>query len=1293
MNDGLQQAVPGAAAGDGPDPVALVPYVPRLTIEWMRDEPERLWRGVDGTLAFVDISGFTAMSERLARFGKAGAEEVTEVMNGVFAALLDDAYAYGGGLLKFGGDALLLLYEDEGHAPRAVRAADQMRRTLRELGHPRTSAGSVRLRMHVGVHSALLHFFLVGDSHRELLVAGPGATRTVEMEAASEAGDILVSPETAALLEPRALGEAKGGGVLLKAPPVAEERLEPLPDLSAIPLANAVPARVRSELTLGPLEGEHRHAAIGFVRFSGTDTLIANEGAAAAADALDKLVRTVQAAADEYEVTFLESDIDRNGGRIILVAGAPRTTGEDEERLLRTLRVAVDAGVPLALHVGASRGRVFAGQVGASFRRTYTVLGDTAALAARLMARAEPNQILVAADVLERASADFDAAMLEPFRVKGKSEPVRAAALGRLLEPRKVEAARELPFVDRERERAVLGASVAPVSAGFGTLVELVGEPGIGKSRLAEELRRLCGDMTVLTVSCDQYAASTPYRAFRDLLRSLLAVELEGDPAANRLALSARLADVGSDLAAWAPLLSAPLDVEVETTPEVEELEPAFRKARVHGLVASFLAGLLDAPTLLLFEDVHWMDEASSELLRHIGTQLPTHPWLACVTRRPVGGGFSAAEGTPPLPAFTLRLEPLPAEDARTLVRAAVGESVLRDDEVEAIAERAAGNPLFLRELASVREPGDEPEDLPESVGSLVAVRIDALAPPDRTLLRWASVFGMSFPGSVIEAVLEDDPSAAGDSEAWDRLVEFVERDPEAAGGFRFRHALIRDAAYEGLSYRRRRELHGRLAKVLEAQFSGRTSEIAELLSLHYHRAGANAGTWRYSLEAGERAQEKWANVEAAAFYRRALGAARALPELEPGELARVWEALADCLQLSGGFDDAAGAFAAARRLRPNDAPEQVGLMRKEGALRVAMGKYVEALRWFARGLKAVEGLPDEQARTHHRISFKLAYAQVRFRQGAFSECIRRLDKVVEEALVASDLESLAPAYMTLHTVYTYLGRPERAAFRGLALPLYEELGDLKGQATAMNNLGIEAYYEGDWEKARDLYERGRMLFERIGDVTNAAMSTNNIGEILSDQGHVEEAMRLFGEVQRVCDAAGERTLAALASANRGRAAARAGAFEEAEELLTAALETFRELHATSFALETQARLAETDVLRGDRPEKALAHTQLVLERTEDAAEMAALRANALRLQGAARLQLGDLAAAHEDLVASVRVAREADALYEVALARDLQASAGEDSAAATESAALFERLGVERVVRPTLSSNPGSAG
>src|SRR6188472_186466 len=197
----------------------LVSFVPRLTLEWLRDDPDTPWREVDGTLAFVDISGFTAMSERLSSLGRAGAEEVTEVMNATFAALLAVAYAQGGGLLKFGGDALLLLYEGEGHAGRAARAAFEMRRTLRAIGRPRTSAGVVQLKMHAGIHSGRFQFFLLGDAHRELLIAGPAASETVEMESTSEAGEILISSATAASLSEESLAEEKGSGRLLRAAP------------------------------------------------------------------------------------------------------------------------------------------------------------------------------------------------------------------------------------------------------------------------------------------------------------------------------------------------------------------------------------------------------------------------------------------------------------------------------------------------------------------------------------------------------------------------------------------------------------------------------------------------------------------------------------------------------------------------------------------------------------------------------------------------------------------------------------------------------------------------------------------------------------------------------------------------------------------------------------------------------------------------------------------------------------------------------------------------------------------
>ena len=248
-------------------------------------------------------------------------------------------------------------------------------------------------------------------------------------------------------------------------------------------------------------------------------------------------------------------------------------------------------------------------------------------------------------------------------------------------------------------------------------------------------------------------------------------------------------------------------------------------------------------------------------------------PWLACTTRRPGEDGFAAATGTPPLPALTLRLEPLPEDDARALALAAAGDRRLTEEEVAALMERAAGNPLFLRELASVGEKTEDAEELPDTVEALVATRIDQLAPGDRALLRWASVLGVSFSGALIAEVLEGDSDVAAGSEAWDRLGEFVERDPDVAGAFRFRHALIRDAAYEGLSFKRRRELHGRVAEVIEQRQGERPEEAAELLSLHYFNAGRWDEAWTYSRLAGDRAREVYANVDAARFYERALEA------------------------------------------------------------------------------------------------------------------------------------------------------------------------------------------------------------------------------------------------------------------------------------------------------------------------------------------------------------------------------------------------------------------------------------
>src|SRR5262245_23679261 len=1122
-------------------PADLTPFVPRVVIDWLRAEPGACRRELEGTLVFVDISGFTAMSERAAQKGKVGAEEVTEVMNLVFARLLEVAYAGGGGLLKFGGDALLLFFTGEQHTERACDAAYGMRRALRSLGRPRTSAGPVTLKMHVGIHSDFFDFFLVGESHRELLLTGPGVTRAVEMESGAEAGEILVSEETAATLPAEILGDEKEGGLLLKAPPKTVSWIELLPPAEGLDLAACVPAPVRRHVESGRAEPEHRQAAVAFIHFGGVDEMLETSGPDELADALQALVTGAQEIADEHGVTFLESDIDRDGGKIILVAGAPQTEGEDEERIVRTARGIADLDTPLPLRIGVSRGRVFSGEVGAEFRRTYTILGTTAALAARLMGKAQPGQLLTTPDVLERARSTFETSQLEPLTLKGIAEPVTALDVHavRGVEAQAPAGEQELPFVGRERERAVLSAAVAPVRAGFGTLVELVGEPGIGKSRLAYDLLEQCSDMRQLTASCEQYESATPYHPFQPLLLELLEVELNGSRARNREILGGRLAEVDEDLVPWAPLLAAPLSIEVESTPEVDALDRAFWRARLHGVVTQLLFGLLDMPTLLLFEDVHWMDDASSELLRHLGTQLHNRPWLACTTRRPGSDGFVAAEGNPPLPALSLRLEPLTADDAKSLAQAAAGERRLSDQELEAIAERGGGNPLFLRELALPDEPTAEAEQLPDTVEALVAARIDRLEAGDRALLRWASVLGVSFSGALIDDVLEGDEEVASASDAWERLGEFVERDPHTPGAFRFRHALIRDAAYEGLPFKRRRDLHGRVAEVIEQRAGERPEEGAERWS----------EAWRYSVVAGRRADEKYANVEARQFFERALEAAPKSGDVEPMQVAAVSEALGDVRMRLGDYLGAETAYRSSRKSFPGGPVEQARLIQKEAVVPLRIGRYPQALRRLSQALRTLEDVEGAAAAAQRARLFGW-YAQVLLHQRRPVAAIEWCQKTHDEAETTEARDAVAQADFILDWAYVALGRREEAIYSARAIEIYEELGDFDRLAWVLNNLGGYVYLDGHWDEALALAERARQAFEKIGDENHATIAALNIAEVRSDQGRYDEAEPVLREVLEIRRAGGIPLEVAEAASVLGRHAALVGNVDEARGLL-----------------------------------------------------------------------------------------------------------------------------------------------
>ena len=1219
-------------------------YVPRVFATWLREDPATRWKQVDATLVFVDVSGFTALSERLARAGNIGAEELTDTISTCFAALLGVAYAGGGSLLKFGGDALLLLFAGDDHVERGARSAVGMRTALRELGKIQTSAGSVTLKMSIGVHSGDLNVFVVGGSHREFMITGPGATQTVTMEGAAEAGQIIVSPATAARLDPGVIGAPCGPGFLLAAAPSIDDPGYTLADKgNDALLLQAVPVALREHLNSSLRDAEHRRVTIAFLKFKGLDERISDDGPAATADALDTMIRIAQEGADRHGITFLGTDVDAGGGKVLLIAGAPVSGGNDEERMLLALRDIVEQPSPIPFQIGVHTGHVFAGDIGPPYRRSYTVMGDAVNLAARVMSRSSAGEILATDEVLDAANTTFETTQLEPFMVKGKSEPVIASTVGLVVGARVTERQVALPFVGREAELTAFDEVLRTARDGAGRLVEVVGEVGMGKSRLLAEFQERAADLEVHELRCELHRASTPYGATRKLFRALagIPVELGAKEAGQQLA--ALLRDELPELVEWAPLLAIAFGAELPPTATTESLDEQYLRPRLNDAVSEWLAWRWPGPALLTIEDVQWMDEASTDVLTSLAAQLDRRPWVVCLARRDRESDGEVADDEVTDGRLRLQLTPLDEQGMRTLAGAVTETAPLPEHELAVLIERSAGNPLFLQELiASAREEGGI-EQLPDSIEALMTARIDRLPHRDLSVLRHVSVLGQRFPLTLAAAVVPE-PSMI-DGQIWDRLGDFLERD---GGTVRFRHALTRDVAYGGMRYRLRRELHAKAGDVIAAATGGRPEDQAALLSFHFFHAQRHRESWQHSLTAADQARAVYANAEAATFLERAVEAARGIEGLLPMELARVHEQLGDVRDHMGVYAAAVTAYRAARRLLPSDPVDEARLMLKQARELGRLNNYSQARRWIRRGLKLLEAQDSPRAAKQHA-QLSVDYAAFCQKEGRHRLAIRWCKQAIAEAEAADERDALARAYTILDWSYVNVGRLDEATHSARALEIYEQLGDLNGQMHAINHLAGLAYHQGRWADTRGLLLRTVEASQRIGFQEANGMAQYNLGLLLVEQGRLDEAAEPLGAALRVCLAAGDR--AGVASAQRllARSMARSGELAEALELGLAAKATFEELGAKTDTVDALVVVAECHLLAGDVTRSLpVIDDALAL----DAALGSQSNGNSFLylLRGYALMRVGELAGAREAFEASLTAARSMEMDYDIAL-------------------------------------------
>ncbi|KGN41558.1 ATP-binding protein, partial [Knoellia aerolata] len=1036
-------------------------------------------------------------------------------------------------------------------------------------------------------------------------------------------------------------------------------------------LGIALSPSIRAHLAQGVVESGHRPIAVAFVQFSGTDVLHATSGPRAVTEALDVLVRTVQRACSSAEVTFFETDLARDGGKFMLTAGAPRSAGRDIHRLLgAALAIVTSAGV-LPVRAGLASGHVFAGDFGPSFRRTYSIKGDTVNLAARLLGRAAPGELVATAQSLDRIDARVEAEALEPFRVKGKRHLVEAARVLTVRE-RTTSPTEDAAFIGRAEELVTARAAVGSALAGSGTVLDIVGEAGIGKSRLAGELGP--EGVTVLSATTGSYDTGTPYATVRSLTCQSVGLEPWADPDALAARLTAAVARDAPALVDWLPLLARPFSIDLEETPQVRDLDVKFRRGRLEELALELLSALLPSPTVIRLEDAHLMDEASGAIVSRAAATAAERAWALVVTRRDAPTGYRPAGDLTGL--VRIDLGSLPAEDAGELLESLTQQSRVSIHSLSAMVRRASGNPFFLMALA---RRADDAAHLPDSVESVLLGDMDGLGSRSRTLLRHAAVLGTRFDTTILAEMV---PGGTDPVEVEAELSDYVR--PVVGTLMEFRHTLMRDVAYEGLPYRLRRDAHERAGRAL-LESTLETDAVADLLSMHFHAAAAYDQAWTYALVAGGRASETYAYGEAADCYERAVEAATHLPELSPASVSAAYASLGEARQMAGLSVGAIAAFRKARGLAEGDAVRQAGLLHEEARIVVRLGRFPQALRLITRGLGLIDGVPGPEAdRTRARMAAQ--YGFVRHLQGRGRDAVLWCARGAAWAEASGDRAALAYTYNALHLSHGASTVREERPYGRLALAAYEELDDLRGQALCLGNLAIDDYNAGRWDTALAMFARAADIFRRVGDVANEGNEAYNQADVLVAQGRFADALEPLRVALRLARGVDDEELVALSLREGARAHAGLGRADRAEDLFTQA-------RALLVALRLPLEVARLDAGR--------AEAMLAWGRAEDALELLdgmevtdAVHARVQRTRACALWRLGRMAEAREAVLSGISRPGTSPGGVELALLRValglLPTASGPDETDATDPRDVLAALGADT---PALLGSLGLGG
>jgi class 3 adenylate cyclase/tetratricopeptide (TPR) repeat protein len=774
------------------------------------------------------------------------------------------------------------------------------------------------------------------------------------------------------------------------------------------------------------------------------------------------------------------SEVDRYGGTapqftgdgFMALFGAPVTQEDHVQRaLLAALAIqqalsgekdSRDADkLDLPVRIGIHTGPVVFGPIADKLPMDFTAIGDTANVAARIQQAAAPSTILLSEATYELAQSYVRVEPVGPVVLKGKADPITAYRLIEVSQARAAlrpsTAARSTTFVNRQSDLAILNDFLRQIESGHRQAVDIVGEPGIGKSRLLSEFQRqLASDrVTWIEGRCVSYGTAIPYLLMLDLLRSNCGILETDTPEAIVERVRSGLERVGMDPDQDSPVLLHLLGVkDAGAAPALSNPEAV--KAKTFDIFRQVTIKLsLERPLILVLEDLHWIDKISEEFLGFLAGSTGEARILMLATYRPghcpPWAGKSYAEQLP--------VQPLSRDDSIDIVHSVLNVERIIQLATEEIVAKADGNPLFLEQLTL---HAGEAKDLrsglmvPDTIHDVVMARIDRLPEQTKQLLQIAAVIGREFSMRLLGAVWKAPGPLETHLSELKRLEFIYERVVADGSVFVFRHALTQEAVYGSLLERQRRSHHGAAGQALEELYSGRVDEVAELLAFHFGRSDDAEKAVDYAISAAVKAGRGWANSEALTYFEEAFRRLAMLPDIEPNRLRRIDAIL------------------------------------KQAQVKYALGQYSEQIRV----LEEIRQILDETDDPHLRATWHYWTGFLHSVSGGRPEVAIEHCREAGKIASASGLEEIdACAASCLAQVLMVAGRLHDALEAGeRAVSSFEARADPWWATLTLWHLTAIANYLGEWEASLDYCKRGLEHGIALNDVRLKAVSWTRMG-------------------------------------------------------------------------------------------------------------------------------------------------------------------------------------------------------